>query len=214
MELPSQQQQVPGVLPYAVTVGPLQLSPEHFAELQAAGALGRKIRRAARVAAVDGWTIVVFGALTMLLGIGDVSTMAIGGVMVMIGAVEVKGGRRLARLEAKAARILGWNQVVLGALLLAYAVWRLWSLHRNGGADVSAMLGTAGADADVKQMLGGVEELAQQIMVWVYVTVAAVAVLGPGLLAWYYFSRVRHVRAYLERTPGWIVEMQRAGVVV
>jgi hypothetical protein len=39
-------------------------------------------------------------------------------------------------------------------------------------------------------------------------------VAGPGALAWYYFSRAKHVRAYVERTPGWIVEMQRAGVSV
>jgi hypothetical protein len=51
-------------------------------------------------------------------------------------------------------------------------------------------------------------------MVWVYVAVVAVAVLGPGMLAWYYFSRARHVRHYVERTPRWIVEMQRAGVTV
>lgn len=216
MELPSQQ--VPGVLPHAPAgagAGAVQWSPEHFAALQAANQAGRTIRRAARVAAVDGWTIVIFGALTMLVGVGDVLTMAIGGVMVMIGAVEVKGGARLKMLDAGAARVLGWNQVVLGTLLLAYAVWRLVALRHGGaGADLSAVLGTAGADPEVKQMLGGVEELARQIMLWVYVTVAAVAVGGPGMLAWYYFSRARHVRAYLERTPGWIVEMQRAGVVV
>jgi hypothetical protein len=211
MELPSHQQQVAGGVP----PGAEQWSPEHFAALQAAHVAGRKIRRAARVAAVDGWTIVVFGALTMLLGIGDVSTIVIGAVMVMIGAVEVKGGARLKKLDAGAARVLGWNQVVLGSLLLAYAVWRLVTLRHGGaGADMSAILGTAGADPDVKQMLGGVEELARQIMLWVYLTVAAVAVAGPGVLAWYYFSRARHVRAYLERTPPWIVEMQRAGVVV
>jgi hypothetical protein len=196
-----------------VVAGPVQLSPEHFAELQAAGLAGRRIRRAARVAAVDGWTIVVFGALTMLVGIGDVSTMAIGGVMVVIGAVEVRGGARLKKLDAGAGRVLGWNQVALGALLLGYAVWRLVALRRGDGG-VSALLGTAGADPDVKAMLGSVEELARQVMWWTYVTLAMVAVAGPGALAWYYFSRAKHVRAYVERTPGWIVEMQRAGVSV
>jgi hypothetical protein len=133
----------------------------------------------------------------------------------MIGAVEVKGGARLQKLDARAASVLGWNQLVLGSLLLGYAVWRLVSLRHGGlSAEVSAALGTAGADPEVKKMLGGVEELAQQVMVWVYLAVGAVAVLGPGMLAWYYFSRGRHVKQYLERTPGWIVEMQRAGVAV
>src|SRR5438132_1126340 len=78
-------------------------------------------------------------------------------------------------------------------LLAAGGVGRM--MRREGGG--------AGVDGRmVAMVVGG------------FVTVAAVGVLGPGLLAWYYFSRVRHVRAYLERTPGWIVEMQRAGVVV
>ena len=41
----------------------------------------------------------------------------------------------------------------------------------------------------------------------------AVGVFGQGGLALYYATRAKLVRAYIEETPSWIVDMQRAGVL-
>ena len=192
---------------------PPQMSPQHFAELQAAAVTGRKVRRAARVAAVDGWTVGAFGALTMLVGLTDPTSLAIGAVMIVIAWVELRGGARLRRLEPDAARVLGWNQVALGVMLLAYAGWRLLAL-RHGDGGITEALGAEAADPEVRQMLAPVAGLTRMILTWVYVSVAAIAVVGPGSMALYYFTRARHVRAYLARTPEWITAMQRAGVTV
>jgi hypothetical protein len=35
------------------------------------------------------------------------------------------------------------------------------------------------------------------------------SVLMQGLTALYYFTRARHMRAYLRDTPPWVVELQR-----
>jgi hypothetical protein len=189
------------------------LSPQHLAELQAAAVAGRKVRRAARVAAFDGWTIGAFGAITFLVGLSDVSSMIIGVVMIGIAAVEIRGGNRLRRLDADAARLLGWNQVALAVLLLGYAGWRLLAL-RHGDGGVSEALGADANDPQVRELLAPYAGLTRMILTWVYVAVAAIAVAGPGSMALYYFSRVRHVRAYLAQTPEWITTMQRAGVTV
>jgi hypothetical protein len=192
---------------------PPQLSPQHLAELQAAAYAGRKVRRASRVAAFDGWTIGAFGALTLLVGITDISSILIGAVMIVIAVVEIRGGARLRRLEPDAARVLGWNQVALAVLLLGYAGWRLLAL-RHGDGGVSEALGAEANDPQVREMLAPVAGLTRMILVWVYVSVAAIAVVGPGSMALYYFTRGRHVRAYLEQTPEWITSMQRAGVTM
>jgi hypothetical protein len=208
MVLPGQ----PSFGPPPVPAAP-QLLPHHMMELHAAGLAGRKVRRAAGVATVDGWTIAIFGALTMLVGLTDVPSLAIGAALVAIAVIELRGAARLRRLDPRAVRVLGWNQVTLGALLLGYAAWRLVALRRGDGG-VSAVLGEAASDPQVREMLAPVAALTRQIMVWTYAAVAAIAVAGPGSLAWYYFSRGRHVREYLARTPEWIVTMQRAGVTV
>jgi hypothetical protein len=171
------------------------------------------VRRAARVAAFDGWTIGAFGALTVLIGITDVSSMLIGAALVAIAVVELRGAARLKRLDAGAARVLGWNQVALAVLLLGYAGWRLLAL-RHGDGGVAEALGAEANDPQVRELLAPVAGLTRMIMLWVYASVAAVAVAGPGSLALYYFTRGRHVRAYLAQTPEWITGMQRAGVTV
>ena len=51
--------------------------------------------------------------------------------------------------------------------------------------------------------------LARMISATVYVGLACVAVLAQGGTALYYFTREKHIRAYREQTPPWIVEMQR-----
>jgi len=41
-----------------------------------------------------------------------------------------------------------------------------------------------------------------------------VVALYVGLLAIYYFTREKYIRAYLAETPAWIVNLQQAGVVI
>jgi hypothetical protein len=59
---------------------------------------------------------------------------------------------------------------------------------------------------------GSIDSLARLLGVLVYGTLAAVAIFGQGGTALYYFTRRKHVEAYLRETPQWILDAQRAGM--
>src|ERR1700722_2465874 len=84
---------------HAQPVSPPQISPENFQQLQAAKRGMRKIRRAMNTATFDGWTVAACGILTFLLGLGDITSMALGAGLTIIGLIELNGAKRLKRLD-------------------------------------------------------------------------------------------------------------------
>jgi hypothetical protein len=134
----------------------------------------------------------------------------LGAGMSYVAYVEFVEASRLRKLDLAAPKKLAINQVILGSLLMAYAVYMLLTMH----VDMSeysdlAGLGPAGASTinSVKQMT----TLAYQLM---YFALIAVAIFAQGGTALFYLSRKKHLHRYLEHTPPWIVEMQRAGISV
>jgi hypothetical protein len=170
-----------------------------------------RVRRAANVASFDGWTIAVFGALTLLVGLTDPISIVMGLGLLAVAVVELRFGARLRRLDPDAPKALAWNQLALGSLLFAYAAWRLSVVLRGGGSEYASIIAS---DPDLAKMLGPIEGLTRMIMTTVYATLMAVGVFGQGSLALYYFTRRAHLRVYLAHTPPWIIEMQRAGVSI
>jgi len=136
------------------------------------------------------------------------SVLAMGAVMGVLAFVEFKGAARIRRLDPAAIKMLGYNQLAFAQLLNIYALWSIYN--------VSA--GTAGArPEDTKQQISQVMDLSQ-IEGWlqtgfyaVYVLLIAIAVFAQGGTAVYYFTREKHLRRYLETTPPWVIQMQRAG---
>lgn len=203
---------MPEPLPYhAAPMVPPQLAPEHLAQLQLAGRAMRKVRRAVFTASVDGWSVGVFGAITAIAGLMDPPSLALGLVMVGVAIVELRTAARLRRLDVAAPRILAWNQVALGTALFVYASIRLIAVARGGHSEFAAMIQQ---DPQMGDMLNGVEDLTREVLMLVYACVMAVAIFGQGSMAIYYATRARHVRAYVDQTPPWILDMQRAGVSV
>ncbi|HEY2588199.1 MAG TPA: hypothetical protein VGI81_20820 [Tepidisphaeraceae bacterium] len=197
-------------LPPPLNYATPQFSGENLKQLAAARAASRKIRRAVSVASFDGWTIAACGALTIGLGLGDVTSIAIGVVLGAIAFVELRSAAQLKRLKVEATRTLALNQLALATLLIVYAVWRLYVTSRPGA--LSAELGVN--DPDVASMLGSVEDLTHLIMRAVYGGLIAIAVFAQGGLAWYYFTRTKHLKTYLAETPAWIITLQEQGVAL
>jgi hypothetical protein len=130
--------------------------------------------------------------------------------MAVVSYFEFHGAGELKRLRLHAPRRLAMNQIAFGVLLFLYAAASLWtSLHAP-----SELLAQAGSDPELQQLLAPFEDLGRQIAVAVYGSMMAVAVVGPGLTAWYYASRAKHLQAYLRDTPPWLLELQRAGMSV
>lgn len=165
----------------------------------------RKVRRAAGVATLSGWTLAFFGALTCLGVIfGDVTALILGVLLCACAANELRGASMLRALDERAPGTLGWNQIGLGVLIVAYAGWSLYRATREPA--LASMGGTTG-DADLDRM---VTSLTTTITYAFYAGLAGVGVLAPGLTALYYFTRARHLRRALHDTPRWAVQTLRA----
>ena len=175
--------------------------------MQDARIRAKKVRRCVAVANFDGWSVGVFGALTLLFGMFSFWGWFLGGGMLAIAYVELSTVPRIKRLEPGAARRLGWNQIALGSLLLIYAGWSLYSMM-FGPDPLAATIAQAPETAELLAPYSG---LARMIGVAVYIGLALVAIFAQGGTALYYFTRDSHIRAYRQQTPAWIVEFQQGG---
>jgi hypothetical protein len=179
-------------------------------QLAVARVASKRIRRAVAVATFDGWTLAVFAALSIVCGLSSVSGILMGIGMGVIASIELRGTKQLRRVDPQAARRLGFNQIALALLLILYAVWSLWSEWSGGGmiAVVSEV------DPAAAELLKPMEGLAHLLSMMVYGSLIGVAMFAQGGMAWFYFTRIKHIQEYLEQTPAWIVQMQRVDVSI
>ncbi|HEY7087279.1 MAG TPA: hypothetical protein VH518_04270, partial [Tepidisphaeraceae bacterium] len=66
-------------------------TPEHIAQIAAARARGKKIRRAIVVSALSGWTTLVFAVFTILFSFSSFTGMVLGIGMCIVSIIEFKG---------------------------------------------------------------------------------------------------------------------------
>ncbi|HEX4794595.1 MAG TPA: hypothetical protein VH370_12420 [Humisphaera sp.] len=186
------------------------LTYAHFQQIAEAQKKLKKIRRAISVANFDGWTIGIFGGLSLMFGmIGgiSVSDIIVGLVLAGIALVELRTAKNLRRLDVRSARILGFNQLALAALIILYSLWRM---HASGSADSSeGQMISQVADVD-PGMASSVRSLTEQVSYALYGSLILFAILAQGGTALYYFSREKYLRAYVEQTPQWILQMQQS----
>jgi hypothetical protein len=132
-------------------------------------------------------------------------------MMTMAAFVEFRGQGRLRRLEPSAARTLGYNQIVLGLLIVLYAAWNVNEL-------TTAWPGTIKFDFSLKdeslQFALGHAAFRHQLSLVLYGVMGILAVIIQGSAAWYCFSRDQWIRQYVSFAPSWIVQMQRAGIAL
>jgi len=185
---------------------PPPLTPDQLAQLTAARLAGRKIRRAVSVATFDGWTIAIFAALTFLCGLSSPATILLGLGMAVVSYVELTNAAKLRRVDPSAPRRLAFNQLALASMLILYA---LWSLHtQSDNKELQSLIASEPAAAE---MLKSLQPLVQRITVAIYASLIAVAILAQGGTALFYYTRTKHIQAYLAQTPPWILQLQKAG---
>ena len=181
-------------------------SPEHLAQLTAARAASKKIRRAVSVASFDGWSVALFAAISLLASFGNWSGISLGVAMGVVAWRELTSGAALKRLHVDSLRVLAINQLVLCGILILYFAWSLFdSLH--GSSNYAEILGSDSSAGT----LGNVDQLSRQISVIVYVALMLGSVLFQGGTARYYFSRTKILQDYIATTPKWIIDYQRGG---
>lgn len=196
------------------------LLPEQLLQLQQSRIAGKKIRRARRVALVDAWSIAIFAGLTVLCSIFNPLSagFALGVGMSAVAVIEFVGATRLQRLHPGAARMLGFNQLLFAAMLIGYALWNIYPAMFSSTADPAAQMGPEYAalalqSPDAADMIHSLDSITRGVTVAMYAGLILVAIFVQGSTALYYFTRGGHVRRYMQQTPGWIVDLQRAGLV-
>jgi hypothetical protein len=184
------------------------LTVEHRRELLAARDRSTSIRKAARVAAFNGWTTALIAALSAPFSLFSPVGLALTAGIAIVAFNEFRGRKRLLNFEPSAARLLGWNQIGLLAMITAYCLWMLYASF-NESSELSAQLQSYAELDAALGTTGGFENLYKQIVLYFYGGVIALSALFQGGTALYYFSRRRLVEEYVAETPEWVRDVQR-----
>jgi hypothetical protein len=189
------------------------ISPEQLREFRLAEVRAKKIRRAATVAVTDGWIGAVLAAMAILSVCLDGSALFIGPALGAIAWNSFRGARRMRKFDRAAPGILAWNQVILAAVITLYCGWQLYA-HLSGASMLSKELASAGlSERDFNAALGmDLPRFERLLYGGIYGMAIAGSLLFQGLTALYYFSRRKHLEAYLAETPGWVVDLQSAQI--
>jgi hypothetical protein len=188
------------------------LSGAKLLEFTAARRACSKVTRAVRLAAISGWTIAIFAGIVLIAGISTTNATWMGLLMIIAALVEFRARNRLRRLETSAARTLGYNQLVLGLLIVLYAAWHINDLilGSRGPIDLHSLLAGTLRQFSSGHLSHFSLDTGSNLLL--YGLLGIVALLTQGAAAWYCFSRERWIREYVSFAPSWIVKMQQSGV--
>jgi hypothetical protein len=188
-------------LPAPSPDGPL--SDADFERLRQAAASRRPVRAAARVATGSAATILVVAVLSLpfaLLSPG-LTEVLVTLALSVITWMEYAGAAKMRRGEPAAASVLGWNQVVFIGLIALYCISRMLDAGSVEGQLSPAVREQLSQAPDLARELGS---LIPTLTYAVYGVVILLSVMIQGSLAWYYFSRRRHLESLHSSTPAWI----------
>ena len=205
-EFPREQQAVSAAATGLASDGPL--TQEHHQQLALANGRAKRIRRAARVAAFNGWVFGIFSALSAPFAPFSLAGFLVTAGLAVIAYNEFRGRKRLLEFDPSSGTLLGWNQVALLTLIVVYCLWMLFRGLTGAGPFAAEMQ----AHPEIAAAVGSLDEfdhLYRVLVVIVYGTVILLSVIFQGLNALYYFSRRKYVEAYVEETPGWVLQVQR-----
>ncbi len=184
------------------------ISPEQLEVIAAARRRGRKVRRAVTVSAISGWTLGFFAFISLLSGLFSLVSLLLGAALAAIAFVELKGSKKLRRFDLAAPKILGFNQIALGLVLVVYGGYGI-AQALFGPSPYEAQLATGGP---VAEMLEPIDNLHRMGMVVFYALLICFGAIVQGCTSLYHFTRSRHLRAYLTETPEWAVDAVRLAV--
>lgn len=182
------------------------LSAQHLAQLDQAQLRRKKLNRAVMVASFNAWSFAILAVFSLLLGFFSLTSLLIGLALAGLAFNEFRGRRQLRQLLMHSTRTLGINQLICCILIAIYCSLSIYQTLTGPGVYAQAIE----QSPDLADMLKPMEDLLQKAAIATYVLVFVLGVGLQGLTAWYYFSRRRHLRDYVQQTPEWILELNRA----
>jgi hypothetical protein len=195
----------------AATIAPASdgpLTQEHHCELALATGRAKRIRKAARVATFNGWVTGIFAAASAPFALFSMAGFLVTVGLTLIAYNEFQGRKRLLQFDPSSSTLLGWNQVALLAMIIVYCLWMLFTGLTGAGPFAAEIK----ANPEIGTALGSLDEfdyLYKVLVVAVYGTVIVLSAIFQGLNAFYYFTRRKHVEAYVQETPDWVLNVQR-----
>jgi hypothetical protein len=191
------------------------LSVTHRRELTAARDRAKTIRKAARVAAFNGWTTAAAAACSAMFLLFDRSGVAIAITLGLsiVAYNEFRGRKRLLNFDPSAAALLGWNQLGLLSMVVVYCLWMLSGSSAEAAGALSAQFNSA-TERELLSMVGDLEGLYKTATLALYGGAIGLSVLFQGSNALYYFTRRRHVEDFIAETPQWVRDVQGGSIPV
>ncbi len=183
------------------------LTEAHQLELMLANQRARKIRRAARVAAFNGWVTGILAGCAAPFIVFGMTNLLIAGALAFIAYNEFRGRKLLLQFNPSAAKLLGWNQIGLLGLIVVYCLWMIYASFAGSSELVSQL--TVPPEAADALGTADIEQLFRVIVLAMYGLVIVLSAIFQGLNALYYFTRRKYIEAYLRETPDWVVDVQR-----
>ncbi len=188
--------------------GPLGV--EDFQQVSAAAVIARKITRAGNIAAFNGWTLGIVAGFSLMFAFSSIMSLVMGVTLGLIAVNEFRGRRMIRRFDLRAPQLLGWNQIALIIVLVGYSLWNIHMAMIEPN-QLAADLAAAGVGANA--LADSIGDIFVKAKIAAYVSLIILSVIFQGINAAYYFSRATHLRAYLNGTAPWIVDLHRSGSV-
>ncbi len=195
-------------------LGPL--GPQDVTLLERAWQRRQKLGRARALARFNGLSLIATAVLCLPFAALDASLLWVALALLAVGAAELRGARLLQRLDLRAPRWLGWNQLVLLLLVGLYcALSALQGLAAHGPTldlardypDLAAQM------PELRDGLGmGSDSFGhayRALVVVFYLALFGACALYQGFCARYYFALSAQLQAHLEQTPAWVLRLQR-----
>lgn len=188
------------------------LSASHRRELIAARDRARPIRKAARVAAFNGWSSAAIAALSAPFSIWSPVGAVLTAGIAFVALNEFRGRKKLLNFEPAGATLLAWNQLGLLAMIIGYCLWMMQGSLGDGGSLSAELQGFSELDSSLAGTVDSLQPMIQQVVRGFYLGVIALSLLFQGGTALYYFSRRRLVEDFVAETPEWVREIQGGSV--
>jgi len=160
------------------------------------------------VAKFNGWSTGIIAACSAPFALFSLPGFLVTAGLSLVAYNEFQGRRRLLRFDPTAPAFLGWNQVGFLALIVFYCLWML-VVGLTSGSPLAAELQAKPELRVAFDSVGDVDQFYRALTVAIYGTVIGLSVVFQGFNAIYYFTRQKHVQAYLQNTPAWVLDLQR-----
>jgi hypothetical protein len=189
-----------------------QLQALHDAETAA-----RRFAFAPKLATWNGVGMLLGAALSLILAVFDHALLLSAAVLGASGWFELSAGKRLREYDPTAPLKLALNQIVLMVLVVGYSLLKLRAAWTGQASLVSELAQHPELAAVIEQLndpsvARGIESFSQMYrwgVVAVYSALISIALIVQGGAAAYYWSRRKHLTAFLASTPDWVLEFMR-----